>query len=202
MSRRLVLPGLCLALALAGCAGQAPPTHYYTLVPESPAEPTGREGGGLSIGVERLVVDPPYDQERLVYREAAGSAEIGFYNYHRWAAPLSRMLAVSLAARLGGTPGVGAIEPTRAGAEYTARLRGRVVAWEEVDLAGGAEARLVLDLALVEPNGDELWTATLTATSSGPVASGADAMDLVQRAFADLVGQVREGLAAALAPTP
>jgi uncharacterized lipoprotein YmbA len=187
---------VALALLLGSCAGKLPPTHYYTLQPAAGAVAAAQEGS--RVGVDTLVVDPPYDQDRLVYRESASATEVGFYNYHRWAAPLSRMLAVSLAAGLEGTPGIAAIEPTQPGTDYDSRLRGRVVALEEVDSPAGAEARIVLDLTLVSADGTELWSSTLTATAGGPVASGADAMGLVQRAFADLARQARGELATAL----
>ena len=67
---------VALPLALCGC-GSVPPTHYYVLEPqdvpriEAFGTATAR---GLAIGVETFRVDPPYDQDRIVYR--VGDAEV------------------------------------------------------------------------------------------------------------------------------
>ncbi len=107
-SPRWRLPCLLAFAALAvGCWGRIPPTHYYVLELRGEGHEVnpGPAAGGLEIGVESFAVDPPYDQDRLIYRVGEGSVEIGFYHYHRWATPLSRMLPRVVAVGLRGTPG-------------------------------------------------------------------------------------------------
>ena len=65
------LQGLCLALlatACIACGGKAPESHYYTLrlSTTAPGNPSGADG--LDVGVSTFHVDPPYDQDRIVYR--------------------------------------------------------------------------------------------------------------------------------------
>jgi len=187
----------CLAAALAGCAGKPPPTHYYTLgAPAGDAVPAA----GATLLVGPFLVDPPYDQDRLVYRRAPGASEVGFYNYHRWASPLGRLLVVAVASGLHGTPGVGIAEPSATRAEYDARLSGRVIQLEEVDTASGAEVRIAIDFRLVDGAGEVLWSGVLQDSAAGPSVAGGEAMALVERAFDGLVRQLRERVAAALAP--
>ena len=76
-----------LALTI-GCKAM-PTTHYYILEPR--AGSSDDAGAGVAVGVLPFEVDPPYDQDRIVYRIGADSPKVGFYEYHRWAAPLSRM---------------------------------------------------------------------------------------------------------------
>jgi uncharacterized lipoprotein YmbA len=195
-------PGLLAAVALAalGCAGKAPPVHYYTLEGRPPLATPAAEGRTILVGP--LVVDPPYDQDRLVYRLESAAAEIGFYNYHRWAAPLGQLIAVALAADLEGTAGVAGADPSATRAHYDTRLTGRVIHFAEVDTASGAAAEIAIEFRLVDAQGGELWTGLLTGRSAGAIRSpgwGAQAMQLVQRAFGDLSDQLQERVAAVFA---
>jgi uncharacterized lipoprotein YmbA len=155
-------------------------------------------GEGLFVGVETFVVDPPYDQDRLVYRQDPDSSEVGFYAYHRWASPLGRLVSVAIADGLRGTPGIASIEPAISGGDYSARLRGRVIYLEEVDLPEVQEARMALRLELDDSKGEILWSQTVTGVASSRAESGSEMILLVQSAFDDLLLEARIGLAAAL----
>jgi uncharacterized lipoprotein YmbA len=150
-----------LLAVTVGC-GSLPTTHYYLLEPQNmAAHPHHRPG--VSIGVAPFQVDSPYDQDRIVYRVGSTSAEVGYYAYHRWAAPLSRMLPRVVAGAFGNLPGVATIEPQATGRDYDATLHGRVVALEEVDSSSGAGVHLVLTLTLLDPQGTKLWSRSLTS---------------------------------------
>ena len=90
---------IALVATAVGCKA-VPAMHYYMLEPR--AETTPAPGGGLTVGVLPFAVDSPYDQDRIVYRVGDSSAEVGFYAYHRWAAPLSRMMPTLVAEGLAG----------------------------------------------------------------------------------------------------
>lgn len=189
-----------VALAAAGCAGKAPPLHYYTLEGRPPEATPAADGWTILVGP--LLVDPPYDQDRLVYRLESAAAEVGFYNYHRWAAPLGQLIAVALAADLEATAGVAGADPAVTRADYDARLTGRVLHFAEVDTAGGAAAEIAIEFRFVDAEGGELWSGLLKARAPGVTGSpgrGAQAMGLVQRAFADLSDQLQERIATVLA---
>ena len=102
MRRGLSVCLLVSAVGIAACA-RMPPTHYYVLLDPSPPTPAPAHAGP-SLGVPPFHVDAPYDQDRLVYRIGADSPEVRFYAYHRWAVPLSRMLAQVASETLAGTP--------------------------------------------------------------------------------------------------
>jgi len=153
---RAALSVLLLAICI-GC-GSVPTTKYYVLEP-----PDLRPGAGTGarIGVAPFAVDAPYDQDRIVYRVAEDTTEIGFYAYHRWASPLARMLPRVVAATLGRQPGFALAEPAVPGRQYDATLYGRVLVFEEVDGPAGAGVRLRLALRLVDTDGNELWADTV-----------------------------------------
>lgn len=192
-----LLPWLLITPVL-GCAGSLPEIHYYTLLgPQSSYSTSGAaEGEGLAIGVESFSVDPPYDQDRLVYRPNEDTTEVGFYTYHRWASPLGRLVAVAIGGALRGTPGVASVEPAVSTGSYSARLRGRVIRFEEIESASTREARMTVEVELVDREGERLWKETIT--SSGRSGVGSDPIAHFNSAFEDLLDQARASLAVAL----
>jgi uncharacterized lipoprotein YmbA len=190
------------ALLAAGCS-QLPPTHYYVLELD-PAAAASTGGGtvadpsGWTIGVRPFAVDSPYDQDRIVYRVGEGSAEVGFYAYHLWAAPLSSMLAAAVATGLEGAAGISVIEPVAAGRAYRAFLNGRVLAVEEIDLADRQRVRAEVELRLVGPDGAELWSDVLTARGETSTEQVGEVVEALSAALAEALAGTRESLAVAL----
>lgn len=190
---------LSVTALLLGCAGGGlPVTHYYTLRPPATVAQPDTAATGASVGVRPIAVDPPYDQDRLVYRKGRDGSEVGFYAYHRWASPLGRMIAVALADGLRAAPGVGSIEPIRSRGQYTALLVGRLRYLEQVDSASGQEVRIALDLELRDPQNQLLWSSPLAATASGAASEVTEVVDLARQAFDDVVEQARRQVAAHL----
>ena len=188
-----------LAVALFEACSSAPTTHYYLLAPTGSsleADATG-DSEGLTIGVEPFTVDPPYDRDQLVYRLGIDSVEVGFYTYHRWAAPLGDLVAVSMAEGLRGTPGIDRIEPVTSGADYSARLRGRVLYLEEIDTPGQQLARLGLELRLIARDGQTLWAGEVEGSATGSNETVAGIVEQLYQAFDQALDQVRSGLATA-----
>ena len=178
-------------LVSAGCA-RVPQIHYYLLdIPEKDAPGSNIDSPsrpGLRVGVENFLVSSPYDRDRIVYRVGSDSLEVGFYAYHRWASPLSRMMAEQTAAGLGKARGIALIEPVMPDRSYTAFLDGRLLALEEVDIAGGHEARLRVAMSLRLEDGTIVWSDTL----EGKAVTDTDTVDAV-------VEQMNKALAEALA---
>ncbi len=92
---------LCLlALALAAAAGGCTPSGnlysratFYTLE-HPPPRPDGRQPLPVVLRVDPFETAPPYDSERLAYREAPHTA--GQYFYHRWRARPGDLVAYHL----------------------------------------------------------------------------------------------------------
>lgn len=206
--RMRALASWAVTVLLSGCS-QLPQTHYYVLEidrADAGAGATAGDGatsdadrsGALTIGVRPFVVDPPYDQERIVYRVGDRSPEVGFYSYHLWAAPLSSMLPAAVAAGLAGAAGVEEIEPVASGRSYGAFLLGRVLAVEEVDVDHRQLVRAAIELRLVGSGGEELWRDRVEArgeTSAGEVPAIVEALG---QALADALAETRGRLASAL----
>ena len=187
---------------LGGCmGGSLPPTHYYTLRPAGDGSAAGgatEAADGWRVGVDSIAVDPPYDQDRLVYRSSRDPSEVGFYYYHRWASPLGRLLQVALVDSLASVEGIRSIEPVSSGVDYDGRLGGRLLVLEEFDSAEGQEVRLTLELALRDAEGDPVWSETLSETASGRMEDVAGVAELARRAVDQALRRAADGLGPAL----
>jgi len=187
----------CLAsLGLAACAGRVPATHYYLLEPPD-VSPAGPRPSGATIGVRPFRVDPPYDRDRIVYRVGADSAEVGFYAYHRWAAPLERMLPRVAAATFADLPGVRGVEPAVSGRRYDAQLHGRVHVFEEIDTADGQRVRVELSLTLVRDD-TELWSQTVVGEDELSTEEVGRIVESMRAALNEALESARAGLAGAV----
>jgi hypothetical protein len=128
----------------------------------------------------------------------ADSVEVGFYEYHRWAAPLGALVSVAMAQGLRGTPGVASIEPVSAAGSYSAFLRGRVIYLEEIDLPQGQQARLQLELRLVDTAGLSLWAREVSGSAAGDSETVAEVVERLYKAFGQALEEARSSLAEAL----
>jgi len=144
-------------------------------------------------------VDPPYDQDRLVYRKGEGSAEVGFYSHHRWASPLGRLLAAAMAEGLRGTSGIASLEPAESSGTYSARLGGRLIYLEEVESPDGQRVRIGLEMELRAKDGKVLWTASLAGSASGNASSGTEVLGQVRQAFDAIAAEASSGIETYLA---
>ena len=94
---RAAFLGLACAMLLAGCAGKAPTTSYYSLhVPQIPA--LAPAGDAVSVSVGPVTLPDVLKQTRI-----ATGGEDGRYRlaeYHRWTGEVDRDMARALAERL------------------------------------------------------------------------------------------------------
>ncbi len=85
ISRRVLQLGLVPALAiLVGCAGKVRYPNYYVLNLPSPVLPAANAAPALGPLAVRQFDAPAFLRAGpIAYRESA--AQLGFYDYHRWA---------------------------------------------------------------------------------------------------------------------
>jgi len=97
--------GLGLAVALAGCATDTPPTRWHNLVAAVPGAPAAVPSGARTLAVGPVSVPDEVDRPQLVVRTARGAPVR--LDGERWSEPvkaqLPRALALALAARLPAT---------------------------------------------------------------------------------------------------
>ena len=86
MTKLLYVLALTLAIVttLTGCGGKIRYPAYYTLNLPAPPDPPAKENVRTSIAVREFQAPSYLRQGPIVYRSTP--EEIGFYEYHRWAA--------------------------------------------------------------------------------------------------------------------
>lgn len=196
MRRQLSSWILCalVGASLAAC-GTAPASRYYLLEasggPELPA-------GSPTVHVTRFTVEPPYDQDRIVYRLGADAVQVHFYPYDRWAVPLDEMMASLVATSFDG---VGGVRFTRQAqrADGGLRLDGHLLRLEEIDMADGPRFRYRLDLTLTGAGGEVLHQVRLENEGEAPATEVEGVVRWMQTVLVADLAQLRPGLARALA---
>jgi uncharacterized lipoprotein YmbA len=80
----LLIITLVISTTFIGCVGKVHyPTYYALHLPPAPGQPTASEAHG-SVAIREFRSPDYLRQGPLVYR--ASPEQIGFYDYHRWAA--------------------------------------------------------------------------------------------------------------------
>ena len=184
-----------LAGLIVGCAS-LPTTRYYRL--EGPPAIAAAEAATARLGVRPFRVAAPFDQDRLVYRDA-GSPEVGFYAYHRWAAPLSRMLQQVAVDVLNQQSALrGRVDLAGSASDYAAWLEARVLEFGEVDRVDGHGVAFRIELRLTDQQGAPSWSTVLAgerATASTEVADLVQALnDIWVEALAQMAPTLAERL--------
>ena len=198
-----------LLVAIAAGCGRAPASRYYLLQPREGHETlaamqTTVDGlvedaeVGLQVGVRTFQVDPPFDQDRIVYRIGRDAVEVGFYPYDRWAVPLSRMLPSLAAQLLGEATGIASMEPVVAGRAYDALLEGRLLALEEIDTPDGQYARLRLLLLLRARDESIVWEQAISREAVTEAEDVGDVVTQMRALLEDALTEARPQLEAAL----
>ena len=186
--------------ALSAC-GTAPALRYYLL--EASAGPELPVGAPV-VQVARFTVEPPYDQDRIIYRVGAGDVQVRFYPYDRWAVPLDEMVANLVATSFDGVGGVRFTRGTRA-VDGGLRLDGHLLRLEEVDYPAGPRIRYRLDLTLTAASGEVLHQVRLENEGEAPADQVESVVRWMQTVLVADLAQSRPGLAGALAealPSP
>jgi ABC-type uncharacterized transport system auxiliary subunit len=132
--KRFALP--ILVLAVSACA-RAPELRYYTLDMSSSTERSPK----YNIEIDRLRPTEPLTRKDILIKKT--STQIEYYALDHWAADVGELVTEKLKAELGAR---------RIGQE-TLTLNGTILAFEQVDVPGGAEASIKIDLELRKPGG-------------------------------------------------
>jgi ABC-type uncharacterized transport system auxiliary subunit len=142
-------------VAIAVGCGAAPRTHYYALALAPARAPATFARGVLSV--DELAVAAAYDDQRIVYRQ--GAYRLDYYEYHQWSAAPSLLISDFVRDALEQSGRFERVSADRS-ADTTLVLRGRISAFEEVDLSPTEwVGRVEIELLLEEPKtGKIVWS--------------------------------------------
>jgi len=146
-------------LVVAGCATR-PDIRYYQIEVDPESMPRGEGTASAVFAVEAMIGDSAYEDQRIVYRTSPH--RLDYYHYHRWTAPPGVMVSDFLREAYEET---GYFRSVVAGFSPDASvfLSGRVIAFEEVDVARKEwRARVKMNLFLRDAmTGEVLWSRTV-----------------------------------------
>jgi ABC-type uncharacterized transport system auxiliary subunit len=177
---------IAVSIAFVGCAGKVKYPTYYTLhVPPAPAPPAGPDAR-TSVAVREFRAPGYLRQGPLVYR--ASPEQIGFYDYHRWAADPRQFVTAAVAERLRSTGSLAEITvyDGRSHADYV--ISGRLEKLEEVDYGGGVKVEVALSAQMTNVRtGTTVWSS-----------SASDIEDVSQRNVPAVVGEMSKAMGRAI----
>src|SRR5215467_3988948 len=146
---------LALLPALAGCGKVKYPAYYTLNLPPAPDPPAQEKQ--TSIAVREFQAPGYLRQGPIVYRSTP--EEIGFYEYHRWAADPRKTVtsAVIEDLRASGQFSMVSTYDGRPGMEFV--FSGKLEKLEEVDYEGGVRVEVALSAQITKvSNGATVWS--------------------------------------------
>jgi ABC-type uncharacterized transport system auxiliary subunit len=158
---------LTVLAALTGCAGKIRYPSYYTLnLPPAP-DPVAQEKVRASIAVREFQSPGYLRQGPIIYRRTP--EEIGFYEYHRWAADPRVQVTNAVIDHLqaGGQFSAVSKYDGRSNADYI--FSGRLEKLEEVDYDGGVKVEVAISAQITRmASGSTAWSNTVSEAATVP----------------------------------
>lgn len=186
---------LCLAaLGMTSCGRGVMFPHYYTLdVPPAPGRMACAPRIPGTVVIYRFQTPSYLRQGRIVYRESP--EEIGFYDYHRWAADPADAVTRAMIDALRSSELFSFVKPYDGHNQEDYLMVGRLERLEEIDYGGRVRVEAKISAELVNARtGATEWTGNAPETvaiESRNLNSVVSAMDLaLQKSIAALVASM------------
>ena len=148
--------------ALSGC-GRVRYPAYYTLNLPAPPDPPAAENVRTSIAVREFQSPGYLRQGPIIYRRTP--EEVGFYEYHRWAADPRALVtgAVVDHLRAGGQFSMVSIYDGRPNNDYV--FSGKLEKLEEVDYESGVKVEVAISAQITKiATGATVWSNAVSET--------------------------------------
>jgi ABC-type uncharacterized transport system auxiliary subunit len=169
MTTKHLMTGYFIAavLLLSGCTGKVRYPNYYTLATAPTKQPAANAHPSGTVAVRRFEAPAYLRQGRIVYRQTP--EEVGFYDYHRWAADPGAVVTAGLIDSLRSSNLFVFVEPYDGHDSHDYLVSGRLERLDEVDYNGGVQVEVKLSAQLVNARtGASVWAGAVTQTSSVP----------------------------------
>jgi ABC-type uncharacterized transport system auxiliary subunit len=156
---------LAIVTALTGCGGKLRYPAYYTLDLPAPPDPPAAENVRTSIAVREFQSPSYLRQGPIVYRKTP--EEIGFYEFHRWAADPRTLVtnAVVDHLRAGGQFSMVSVYSGRPDNDYI--FSGKLEKLEEVDYDSGVKVEVAMSAQITRvATGATVWSHAVSETGT------------------------------------
>ncbi len=162
MKKKLIASSFAVMalIALAGCGGAVKYPTYYALHIPPPPDPPAQEGVRASLAVREFRSPAYLHQGAIVYKTSP--EQIGFYNYHRWAADPREVVTNAVTDRLRASGNFTQVKPYDGRSDVDYVLSGRIERLEEVDYEGGVKVEVAISAQMTNlTTGATVWTNTV-----------------------------------------
>jgi len=162
MKKKLIASSFAVMalIALAGCGGAVKYPNYYALQIPPPPDPPAQEGVRASLAVREFRSPAYLHQGAIVYKTSP--EQIGFYNYHRWAADPREVVTNAVTDRLRASGNFTQVKPYDGRSDVDYVLSGRIERLEEVDYEGGVKVEVAISAQMTNlTTGATVWTNTV-----------------------------------------
>jgi uncharacterized lipoprotein YmbA len=162
MKKKLIASSFAVMalIALAGCGGAVKYPNYYALHIPPPPDPPAQEGVRASLAVREFRSPAYLHQGAIVYKTSP--EQIGFYNYHRWAADPREVVTNAVTDRLRASGKFTQVKTYDGRPDVDYVLSGRIERLEEVDYEGGVKVEVAISAQMTNlTTGAGVWTNTV-----------------------------------------
>jgi uncharacterized lipoprotein YmbA len=162
----LIASALIIVALMAGCMGGKVryPKYYALEIATAPTLKDKDEGLPVAVAVRRFDTPAYLRQGRIVYREAP--EEVGFYDYHRWAADPGAAVTTAVIDSLRSAQLFSFVKPYDGQDRPEYLLTGRLERLDEIDYGGVVRVEAKLSAELVNlRTGATVWTGVAAETS-------------------------------------
>ena len=151
---------LTLLPALSGC-GRVRYPAYYTLNLPAPPDPPAAEGVRTSIAVREFQSPGYLRQGPIVYRKTP--EQIGFYEYHRWAADPRTLMTSAVIDHLRASGQYSMVSMYNGRPDNDYIFSGKLEKLEEVDYESGVKVQVAMSAQITRvATGVTVWSNTVS----------------------------------------
>ena len=183
-----------LTLLIASCGGGARRPHYYALeIPPAPDRTLSGPRFPGTVAVCRFETPSYLRQGRIVYRETP--EEVGFYDYHRWAAEPADVVTTAMIDALRSSRLFSFVKRYDGRNQQDYLLVGRIERLEEIDYGGPVRVKAQITAELVNlRTGSTEWTGDAPTTLNVDSRNISSVVNAMNRAIQDNVAQLLASL--------
>jgi ABC-type uncharacterized transport system auxiliary subunit len=166
-----VLNMLALTLAvvtiLTGCGGKIRYPAYYTLNLPAPPDPPAKESVRTSIAVREFQAPSYLRQGPIVYRSTP--EEIGFYEYHRWAADPRTLVTGAVIDHLRASGQYSTVSMYNGRPDNDFIFSGKLEKLEEADYQAGIKVDVAISAQIISiKSGATVWSNSVSEVGTVP----------------------------------
>lgn len=169
MKKLLNVLALTLAVVtiLTGCGGKIRYPAYYTLNLPAPPDPPAKESVRTSIAVREFQAPSYLRQGPIVYRSTP--EEIGFYEYHRWAADPRTLVTGAVIDHLRASGQYSTVSMYNGHADNGFIFSGKLEKLEEVDYQAGVKVDVAMSAQIISvKTGATVWSNAISEVGKVP----------------------------------